>query len=93
MTELEKFFSNKISQLIPNYDKLEVRANVSDSSYMIEFFVTINGKRMQCYDMVDDGTLVEKELDDVFESIAQFIRNMSDYKKGEINKISFVLDI
>lgn len=92
MTELEKFISEQISRLVPVFEKLEVRANISDSSYSIEFFTTIRGKRMQCFDMVDDGFIKEKELDAVSESIADYVRKTEEYQKGKINKISTIIE-
>lgn len=91
MSEFEMYVSEQISQVIPEYDKLEVRANISDTSYSIEFFVTVSGNKMQCYDMVDNGMIKEKELDIVFENIAKYVRNMSQFVKGTTNKYAFLI--
>lgn len=87
MTELEKYITEQIKKLVPSFDKLDVRANIGDNSYSVEFFVTVDGKKMQCYDMVDDGVIQEKDMDAVTESIAKYVRKMSSYKNGRINKI------
>jgi len=92
VSEVEKYISEKIAQLVPNYKKLDVRANIGDKSYAIEFFVTIDNRRMQCYDMVDDGIIEENELDSVFKAIAEYIRNTTDYITGKINKYSFTVN-
>jgi len=92
MTELEKFISEQISQIVPSFEKLEVRANIGDSSYSIEFFVTVDGIRTQCFDMVDKGLIKEKNLDIVSKSIANYIRHSSDYGTGNINKISVTIN-
>ena len=91
MSNLEKYMSEQIKKIVPTFDKLELRTNVGDTSYSVEFFVTTSGEKMQCYDMVDDGLIKEKDLDAVFESIAKYIRQTSDYQKGKINKISTVI--
>ena len=89
MTELEKHVSEIIKQLVPNYEKLDVRANIGDKTYSIEFFVTINGQKMQCYDMADNGIIEESELNAAFKSIASYIRTAKEYTAGTINKFSF----
>ncbi|GLC80952.1 hypothetical protein [Lacrimispora brassicae] len=91
MTELEKFISEQISHIVPNFEKLEVRANIGDSSYSVEFFATVDGTRMQCFDMVDEGLIKEKDLDTVSKSIANYMRCSSDYNIGNINKISVII--
>jgi DNA-dependent RNA polymerase auxiliary subunit epsilon len=89
VSELEKYVVDTLAPLIPNYEKLDVRANVGDKTYSVEFFATINGKKMQCFDMVDNDMLQEKELDNAFKAIAEHIRSTTDYVPGTINKISF----
>ena len=91
MSDLETFISKEISLLIPSFENIDFRAQIGDSSYSVEFFVTINGKKMQCYDMVDKGLIKESKLDSVSESIAKFIRRMPSYKKGTINKIKLII--
>jgi len=91
MSDLETFISKEISLLIPSFENIDFRAQIGDSSYSVEFFVTINGKKMQCYDMVDKGLIKESKLDSVSENIAKFIRRMPSYKKGTINKIKLTI--
>lgn len=91
MSELEKNISDQIKKLVPVFDKLELKANIGDNSYSIEFFVTIDGKKMQCYDMVDDGLLDEKDLDEVSKHIANYIRSTASYEGGKINKITITI--
>ncbi len=93
MNSLEKFVTEEIKKIVPVFEVLEVRFNVGDSSYSMEFFVTIDGKRMQCYDMVDDGTIIEEMMDEIFDSIAKYTRVSETYKSGEINKTSFRLEM
>ena len=88
---IEKFIKNKLHQLVPNADSFDVRANIGDSSYSIEFFATIKGKKYQCYDLVDIGLIDEHKLDKTFKDIAIYIRKSSDYNKGKINKYTFTI--
>ena len=92
MTDCYIFIKEQIVQLVPMYDKIEMRASISDSSCSIEFFVTVNGKRMQCFDMIDNDLIKESDFDIVANIIAEYVRNTTGYKKGEVNKFSFVFD-
>lgn len=89
MTGLETYVRQQISVLIPEYENLELKATVSDSSYSIEFFAQINGERKQCYELADEGIVDEEKLDHALALIAQYIRNNDDYKKGCVNEIAF----
>lgn len=91
MSELEKYVFEQIKKLVPAFEKLEVRANIGDNSYSVEFFVTIDGEKMQCYDMVDNGLLKEKDIDTVSKAIAEYVRKMATYENGKINKIAFTV--
>lgn len=87
MSELEKHIVEQIKRIVPAFEELDVRVNIGDNNYSVEFFVTINGKKMQCFDMVDDGLVQEKDMDAVAESIAEYVRKTSFYESGKINKI------
>lgn len=89
MPDLQNYAKEQIAKIVPEFDNLELRATVSDTSYSIEFFVSINGERKQCYELADDGVIDEEELDKVSARIAEYIRNGSNYKKGNINKVVF----
>lgn len=89
MNKLKAYAEAQISTIIPQFDNLELRATVSDTSYSVEFFVSLNGARKQCYELADDGVLDEDALNRVLSSIANFIRNDAGYKAGSVNKISF----
>lgn len=91
MSELERYVSEQITQIVPKYDKLEIRANIGDLSYSIEFYATIAGKRMQCYDMADEGLIRETELDAIFQNIAAYVRNTKEFIRGTTNKYSFTI--
>lgn len=91
MSELEKFVADTLALLVPTYEKLDVRANIGDKTHSVEFFATIDGKKMQCYDMADNGMLKEKDLDVAFKAIAEYVRTTADYNPGTINKFKFTL--
>lgn len=92
MTELEKYIINQLKQLVPDADIFEVRANIGEKSYSIEFFATIDGVKYQCYDMIDKGIFKEKDFDTIIKKIVKHIRNCSEYHPGEINKFSFAIN-
>ena len=92
MTDLRSYAAEQLSRLLPDYEEIDFRANISDSSYSVEFFVTADGKRMQCYEMADEGIIDEDELNACTEAIANYARKTADFKKGEVNKYSFTLN-
>ena len=89
MPDLQNYAKEQIAKIVPEFDNLELRATVSDTSYSIGFFAPISGEKKQCYELADDGIIDEEELDEVFARIAEYIREGSDYKKGSINKVTF----
>lgn len=89
MTDLEKYVISQLMELVPNAEKLEVRANISDKSFSVEFFAFIDGVKHQCYDMIDNGIIKEKDFDSTVKQLAKFIRSCSEYRPGEVNKFSF----
>lgn len=89
MPDLQDYAKEQIAKIVPEFNNLELRATVSDTSYSIEFFVSISGEKKQCYELADDGIIDEEELDEVFARIAEYIRKGDDYQKGNINKIDF----
>lgn len=93
MTELEKYIISQLKQLIPDADEFEVRANIGDKSYSMEFFASIDGEKRQCYDMIDKGIFKEKDFDITVKRIAEYIRNCPKYHPGEINKFFFTAKV
>lgn len=91
MTELELFVSEQIKTLVPSYDTVELKATVSSSSFSVEFFATINGKKMQCFEMIDKGMFTEKNFNVASKSIANYFRKLSDFNADGINKYTVVL--
>lgn len=91
MTELELFVSEQIKALVQHYDKVELKATVNSTSFSVEFFATINGKRMQCFQMIDEGMFTEKNFNSISKAIANHIRKLPDFKTDGINKYTVEL--
>ena len=89
VSAIEKYAVQKISELVPQYEKLEVDAIVNDDSYSISFYATVNGKRLQCYQLADKGIVSEKLVDATFEDIAKFIRASDEYTAAQLNEYEF----
>lgn len=89
MEKLELQIQEQLKVLVPKAKNIELRATVSDSSYAIEFIAEVDGKKMQCYDMADNGLIDEDELNRILAEISDDIRKDASYKKGEVNKLSF----
>lgn len=91
MTELELFVSEQIKTLVPNYEALELKATVSSSSFSVEFFATVDGKKMQCFEMIDAGMFTEKNFNVVSKAIANYCRGLNGSNADGINKYTVVL--
>lgn len=76
---------------MPKFEKIKFQATIDDSSYSLEFFVTVDGVQKQCYELADEGVIAETDIDCIFAEIARDIRICSEYKRGDINKFSFQL--
>lgn len=91
MTELECFVHKQIKLLIPKYDTIELKASVNSSSFSVEFFATVDGKRMQCFEMIDQGLFTEKKFNAASKAIANYCRELPDFNIDEINKYTVIL--
>lgn len=91
MTELELFVAEQIRTLVPSYDTVELKATVSSSSFSVEFFATVNGKKMQCFEMIDEGMFTEKNFNATSKAIANYFRGLSDFNADGINKYTVAL--
>lgn len=90
MTNLENAIIKKITDLIPKYEKLEIKASISDNAYSVVFYATIDGERFQNYEMADKGVVDDKAMEKLTAEIAELIRSeKTDYISGEINKVFF----
>ena len=91
MTESEIFVSKQIRTLVPNYDSVELKATVSSSSFSVEFFITISGKKMQCFEMIDKGMFTEKNFNIISKAIANHFRGLPNFNTDSINKYTITL--
>ena len=64
---------------MPNYDtiKLEITVHLFNArkftrSFSLEFFATVDGKKMQCFEMIDQGMFTENDFDSVSSDIAEY---------------------
>lgn len=92
MAELERFVAEQIKTLVPHYDTIELKATVSSSSFSVEFFATIDGKKMQCFEMIDAGMFTEKNFNAASKAIAHYFRGLSDFNADGIHKYTVVLN-
>lgn len=91
MNELENYVSEQLKTLVSNCDVIELEAAVTSSSVSVEFFATVEGKRMQCFQMIDNGMFTEKDFNAVSKAIANYIRRQPDFNKDGINRYAVVL--
>lgn len=91
MTELELFVAEQIKTLVPSFDTVELKATVSTSSFSVEFFATVNGKKMQCFEMIDEGMFTEKSFNAVSKTIVNYFRELADFNAEGINKYTLTL--
>lgn len=91
MTEVELFVADQIKTLVPIYDTVELKAIVSASSFSVEFFATVDGKKMQCFEMIDKGMFTEKNFNAASKIIANYFRGLSDFNAEGINKYTVTL--
>lgn len=89
MTEIEKFVAAQLFELVPNSEKFEVRLYISKKSYSVEFWAVVDGKRLQCFDMIDNGLIQEKSFDDTAKAIVDFIRKTDSFDDNRVSKYSF----
>ena len=74
-----------------NYDSVELKATVSSSSFSVEFFITISGKKMQCFEMIDKGMFTEKNFNIISKAIANHFRGLPNFNTDSINKYTITL--
>ena len=91
MTEVELFVAEQIKTLVPIYDTVELKATVSASSFSVEFFATFDGKKMQCFEMIDEGMFTEKNFNAASKAIANYFRGLSNFNAEGINKYTVTL--
>lgn len=92
MNVIEQFVVERISRLIPGMTDVSFRASISEKTYSIEFFVSKDGVKSQCYDMVDNGMIDSAALKQCQTDIVDFVRKSEDFIHGKINKYRFTIN-
>ena len=91
MTELELFVSEQIKMLVSNYSTIELKATVTSNSFSVEFFAKIGERKMQSFEMIDEGMFSEKQFKVVAKKLANYFRSLSNFNKEGLNKYTVVL--
>ena len=82
-----KFIKKEIKRVISNATPHSIRGFVGEKSYGIEWWVVLDGKKIQCYELVDEEVIASDEpIDKANENIANYIRKMDSYKSGKPNR-------
>ncbi len=92
MSKLEEQAVRLVKELLPDFQKLEFKATIGDSSHSIEFFVWVNHNRYQCYELVENGNIDEIKMESLFDAYADSFRSSDEYKKGEVNRVHFIIE-
>ena len=91
MTDFESYVSEQIKLLVPKYDVIELDAAISTKSVSVDFFATVDGRKMQCFQMIDEGLFSEKLFRAVAKAVAAYARTLPDFKQDSINHYNIVL--
>ena len=89
MESIKEFIKNNITNIVSNYDRLDFNIYIDKKSYSIEFTVYKDQTQMQCYEMVDANIIKEKDLEDFFDILAEFIKKSEFFDENIINKYKF----
>ena len=89
MNKTEERAVELVKELVSNFEKMEFKASIGDTSRSVEFFVWVNGEKLQCYELADNGKIDELQMEKLFDSFAVFVRESGEYRAGEVNKIYF----
>lgn len=93
MMKLEEQAVELVKELLPEFEKIDFKATIGDTSRSIEFFVWINNEKLQCYELADNGELDEAKMEKLFDDYAECFRNSADYKVEEVNKVHFTVEV
>ena len=88
MNKNEERAKELVKGLVSEFEKMEFRASIGDTSRSVEFFVWVNGEKMQCYELADAERIDESQMEKLFDSFAEAFRKSEEYRTGEVNKIS-----
>lgn len=92
MSDYKNEIAKRIQKILPGIEKLDFAGCVSDTGYSLEFYATLKGQKYQCYELSDDGALDENDLDEFLRQLSKYLRTVTDYNKGELNKFKFTIN-
>lgn len=91
MTELENIVYSQIKAFVPEFDSVKVTIRVSKKIYSLDFIAELNGEKIRCDTLLDDGTIKEKEFDKSAKFIADYIKSLPDYNSEKQNKYVLII--
>lgn len=91
--KIETLIYEKIRPIIPSKsEKTIFFASISQTNYEVFFYAFIDGRPIQCFKLAEQENLDENELDSVFESIVNIIKESKCYKKDKYNIATIIID-
>lgn len=89
----ETLIYEKIRDIIPeNSEKTIFFGTIGQTSYEMFFYAFIDGNPVQCYKLAEEGKLDENELEEVFESVVNIIKDSKLYKEEKNNIATIRVD-
>ena len=89
----ETLIFDKVRSIIPDgSSKTVFFASVTETSYEVFFYAFIDGNPVQCFELAEQNLLDENELDTVFASIVEVIRNANIYQRDKNNIVTIIID-
>lgn len=91
--KLEELIYDKIRSIIPiESDKTIFFVSITNTSYEIFFYAFIDGKPVQCYKIAEDGKIDGNELDLVFASVVEIIKESELFHDDKNNIATITVD-
>lgn len=90
--KIETLIYEKIRPIIPiKSEKTIFFAAISQTSYEVFFYSSIDGKFVQCFQLAEEGILDENELDSVFKSIVNIIKESKFFMLDKYNIVTITI--
>jgi uncharacterized HAD superfamily protein len=68
-------------------NEVDLLAVVTDTSYEVEFYASVDGKRMQSNAMAEEGLVDSNKLFAFYEKVATVIRAEASFDSGALNVV------
>lgn len=89
----ETLIYDKVRPIIPTgSDKTVFFASITQTSYEVFFYAFIDGNPVQCYELAEEGKLDENELDTVFATIVDIIKESKLFNSDKNNITTIIVD-